>query len=88
MKRVNPAIEDTFVSVDQVLREAFILDLLHGIGEGTHVSGVSRLPVKQAGLALTDCTKTAPENWTVSSMAGLTRCTNDHSYWSDFCSPA
>ena len=24
------------------------------------------MPVKQAGLALTDCTKTAPENWTVS----------------------
>ena len=36
------------------------------MGEGAPERGVTRLPVKQAGLALPDPTKTAHENWTAS----------------------
>ena len=40
--------------------------LFQGLGEGTPGRGVTHLPVKQAGLALSDPTKTAPETWTAS----------------------
>ena len=33
--RVTPNIGDAFRSVEQALREAFILDLFQGLGEGT-----------------------------------------------------
>ena len=44
----------------------FILDLFHGLREGTPGRGVTRLPVKQAGLDLPDPTNTGPENWMLS----------------------
>ena len=62
MKRVTPNIGDAFRSVEQALREAFILDLFQGLGEGTLGRGVTCLPMEHAGLALPDPTKTAPEN--------------------------
>ena len=40
--------------------------LFQGLGEGKPGRGVTHLPVKQAGLALPDPTKTAPENCTTS----------------------
>ena len=46
------------------MQETFLPDLFQGLGEGSPGRGVTRLPVKQAGLALPDPTKTAPENWT------------------------
>ena len=46
--------------------EAFIPSLFHGLREGTPVRGVTRLPMKQAGLVLPYLTKTASENWTAS----------------------
>ena len=46
--------------------EAFIPFLFHALREGTPVRGVTRLPMKQAGLALPHLTKTASENWTAS----------------------
>ena len=58
--------QDAFIPVEQALREAFIKDLFQGRGEGTPGRGVTQLPVKQAGMALPDPTKTAPENWTAS----------------------
>ena len=33
MQRVTPNIVDAFVPVEQVLREVFIMDLLHGLGD-------------------------------------------------------
>ena len=64
MQRVTPDIRDSFGSVEQALKEAFITSLFHGLGEGTLGREVTRLPAKQAGLALPDPKKTAPENWT------------------------
>ena len=40
--------------------------LFHGLGERTLGIGVTRIPVKQEGLALPDPTNTAPENWMAS----------------------
>ena len=48
------------------LQETFLPALYKGVGEGTPGWGVTSLPVKQAGIALPDLTKTSPENWTAS----------------------
>ena len=40
--------------------------LFQGLREGVPERGVTRLPAKQAGLALSDPSQTAPENWTAS----------------------
>ena len=66
MHRVTQDIGDTFGPVETALRNMFILSLLQGVGEGTLGRGFACLPVKQAGLALTDPTKTGPKNWTAS----------------------
>ena len=57
-----PNIGDAFSLVEQALRDAFISALFQGLGEGTLGKGVTRVPVKQADLALPDPTKTSPEN--------------------------
>ena len=62
MQRVTPDIGDAFGPVEQVLRDDFIPALFQGIGEGTLGGGFSCIPMKRAGLALPDPTKTAPEN--------------------------
>ena len=41
-------------------------ELFEGLREGVPEQGVTRMPVKQAGLALPDPSQIAPENWTVS----------------------
>ena len=64
MQRITPDIGDAFEPVEQVLREAFITALFHGLGEGTPGRVVTRLTLKQAGLALPYPKKTAHENWT------------------------
>ena len=66
MKRVTPVIGDAFVLVEKGLWETFVLAPLEGLGEGEPERGVTCLPVKQAGLALTDTTQTSPENWKAS----------------------
>ena len=48
------------------MQETFLPALFQGLGEGAPARGVTRLPVKQAGLALLDPTKTDSENWTTS----------------------
>ena len=40
--------------------------LFEGLREGVPERGVTRLPVKQVGLALPNPSQTAPENWTAS----------------------
>ena len=66
MQRVTPGIGDAFGKVEKELQEAFFPALFEGLGEGATEIGFTRLPVKQAGLALPDPTMTSPENWTAS----------------------
>ena len=66
MQWFNPGIGDAFVPVERALQETFVPALLEGLGEGAPERGVTRLPVKQAGLALHDPTQTDPENWKAS----------------------
>ena len=66
VQRVTPGIGDAFVLVEKALRETFVTDLFEGLEERAPERGFTRLPVKQAGLALPDPTQTAPENWTAS----------------------
>ena len=64
MQRVNPVVGATFGPVEEALKEIFLPALYEGLREGVPERGITRLPVKQAGLALPDPTQTSPENWT------------------------
>ena len=66
MKRVTPGVGYAFGLVEEALKEISVLALYEGLREGVPEQGITRLPVKQAGLALPDPTQTAPENWTAS----------------------
>ena len=66
MQRVTPFLGNAFVPVEKALWETFVLALFEGLGEVTPNRGVTRLPVKQAVLALPDPTLTAPGNYTAS----------------------
>ena len=66
MQRVTPGIGNAFGPVEEVLQETFFRDIFQGLVEGELERGVTRLPAKQAVLALLDRTNTAPENWTAS----------------------
>ena len=66
MQWVTPGIGNDFGPVETAPRETFVLELFEGLSNSVPEKGVTRLPVKQAGLALPDPTQTAPENWTVS----------------------
>ena len=54
MQRVTPGVGDAFGPVDEVLREIFVPALYEGMREGVPEREITRLPVKQAGLALPD----------------------------------
>ena len=56
MQRVTPGIGDAFGLVEKALRESFLPEFFEGLGNGVPERGVTRLPVKQAGLALPDPT--------------------------------
>ena len=64
VQRVDPGVGDAFVPVETALKDTFVSALFEGLREGMTERGVTRLPVKQAGLALSNPTQTAPENWT------------------------
>ena len=66
MQRVTPGIGDAISPLETALKETFIPALFEGLDGGVPEQGVTRLPVKQAGLALPDPSHTAPENWTAS----------------------
>ena len=66
IQRVNPGIGDAFVPAEQALWETFLPAIFQGLGEGAPGRGVTHLPMKLAGLALLDLTKTSPENYTAS----------------------
>ena len=66
MQRVNPGIGDTLRPAKTALKESFLPALFEGLGDGVPEIRVTRLPVKQAELALPDPSHTPPENWTES----------------------
>ena len=66
MQRVTPGIGDAFGSVEEEINTAFIPELFHDVGDGAPGTEITRLPMKQAGLALPDPTRTAPDNWQTS----------------------
>ena len=66
MQWVTPGIGYTFSPVEQTLRDAFVPSLFQSFGEGTPRRVITCLLMKEAGLALPEQTKTAPENWTAS----------------------
>ena len=66
VQRVTPGVGAAFGPVEEALREVFVLALFRGLTEGLTTRENTRLPVKQAGLAILDPVKTAPENCTAS----------------------
>ena len=62
MQRVAPGVGDAFGPVETALKETFVPELFEGLREGVPEQGVTRLPVKQAGLAIPDPSQTDPEN--------------------------
>ena len=66
VQRVTPGVGEVFGPVEEALREIFVPGLFKGLREGVPERENTCLPVKQAGLALSDPIQTAPENWTAS----------------------
>ena len=66
VQQVTPGVGDAFGLVETALKETFVPALFEGLDKGMPERGVTRLPVKHAGLALPDPYQTAPENWTAS----------------------
>ena len=66
VQRVTPGIGDAFRPVETALKENFVPALFEVLGDGVPEHGVTRLPVKQAGLALPEPSHTSPENWMAS----------------------
>ena len=66
MQRVTPGIGDVFRPVEEEIKTAFIPELFQCVGYGAPRRAITRLTVKQAGLALPDPTRTAPDNWPAS----------------------
>ena len=52
--------------VEEYIKAAFIPELFHGVGDGAPGRAITRLPVKHAGLALPEPTRTDPDNWQAS----------------------
>ena len=52
MQRVTLGIGDAFGTVEEEIATAFLPELFEGVGDGTPGRTITRLPVKQAGLAL------------------------------------
>ena len=51
VQRVTPDIGDAFGLVEKALRKTFLAELFKVLGKGAPERGVTRLPVKQSGLA-------------------------------------
>ena len=66
MQRVTPGIGDAFGPVEEEIETSFLPELFKGVEDGAPGRAITRLTVKQAGLALPDPTRTAPDNWQAS----------------------
>ena len=62
MQRVTLAVGNSFGTVETNLKDNFVPEVFEGLREGVPEQGVTRLPIKQEGLALTEPFHTAPEN--------------------------
>ena len=62
VQRVTPGVGAAFAPVEEALRVVFLPDLFRGLTEGLPTRENTRLPVKQAGLAIPDPVLTAPGN--------------------------
>ena len=62
VQRVTPVISNAFGPVEEEISKAFLPALFEGAGYGAPGRDITRLPVKQAGMALPDPTWTAHEN--------------------------
>ena len=63
MQRVTLGLGDYFEPVEEDIATTFLPTLFKGVGDGAPGRAITRMPVKQAGLALPDLTRTAPDNW-------------------------
>ena len=63
---MTPGVGNAFGPVEDALQETFVLAFFEGLQEGVLDRGVTRLLVKQTGLALPDPYQTTPENWMAS----------------------
>ena len=59
-------IGDDFGPVEEDIKTAFIPEIFHIVGDRAPGRAIPRLPVKQAGLAQPDPTRTYPDNWQAS----------------------
>ena len=59
VQRVTLGFGDAFGPVEEEIKTAFLPELFKGVGDGALGRAITRLPVKQAGLALPDPTRTA-----------------------------
>ena len=66
VQRVTPGIGDAFGPVEEEIPTAFLPEIFEGVGYGAPGRAITRLPAKQAGLALPDPTRTAHDNWQAS----------------------
>ena len=66
MQRVTPGIDDVFGPVEEEIKTAFLPELFKCVGYGEPGRAIIGLPVKQAGMALPDPMRTAPDNWQAS----------------------
>ena len=66
MQQVTPGIGDAFGPVEEETAKAFLPELFKGVGDGAPGRAITGLPVKQAGMAPQDPTRTAPDNWQAS----------------------
>ena len=66
MQQVTPGIGDTFGLVEEEIATEFLPELFKGMGDRAPGRAITHLTVKQAGLALPDPTRTAPDNWQAS----------------------
>ena len=62
VQRVTPGIGDAFGPVEEEIKTPFIPEIFRGVGDRAPGREITRLPVKQAGLALLDSTRKAADN--------------------------
>ena len=66
VQRVTPGVGAAFGPVKEALQEVFFPALFQGLTKGLLTRANTRLPVKQARLAIPYPVQTDPENWTAS----------------------
>ena len=63
VQQVTPGIGDAFGTVEEEIAMVFLPELFKGVGDGAPGREITRLPMKQAGLAFPEPMQTAPDNW-------------------------